>query len=74
MSLGALIWSLVVGSFGTNLFLGNTDPLSWLPQCLLRKVFFICLTVYSQGYPEHLELVCFSSLQVSWVACHPASI
>ena len=39
-----------------------------------RKVFFICLTVCAQGYPEHLELVCYSCLYVNQVACHPASI
>ena len=39
-----------------------------------RKVFFICLTVCVQGYPEHLELMCFNSLWVSQVACHPVHI
>ena len=38
------------------------------------KAFFICSSVHAQGYLGHLELVFFSCLWVSWVACHPASI
>ena len=36
--------------------------------------FFICSSIYAQGYLEHPALVCFSCLWVSQVACHPASI
>ena len=36
-----------------------------------RKVFFICSSACAQGYLGHPELVCFSWLWASWVACHP---
>ena len=39
-----------------------------------RKAFFICSFVCAQGYLGHPELVCFSCLWVSWVACHHVSI
>ena len=39
-----------------------------------REVFFICSSVCVQAYLVHPELVHFSCLWVSWVACHPASI
>ena len=60
------------GSFG--LFPGKsiweaTDPLTQLPQCLLRSGIItrqgsaiICSTVHAQGYLVYLELVCFSCL------------
>ena len=35
MSLGALVWVFGCGTFSYTLW-GATDPLLWLPQCLLR--------------------------------------
>ena len=37
MNPGALIWVFGCSTFGVTL-LGATDPLLWLPQCLLRSV------------------------------------
>ena len=39
-----------------------------------REVFFIYLTISVQGYLGYPELVCFSCLQVNWVAHHPMSL
>ena len=70
MGPGALLWSLVVDLFGSTSFVGSHRPSVSATLVPLKewdynhtgKCFFICLTVCAQGYPEHLELVCFSCL------------
>ena len=51
-------------------YLSASQGVGLLPY---REVFFICSSVCVQGYLGHPELVLFSCLWVSWVACHPAS-
>ena len=75
-----LVWVFGCSTFGFT-FLGATDPLLWLPRCLLRSeiitlqgsVLYL-LNSKCQGYHGHPELFCFSCLQVNWVACHPVSV
>ena len=52
-------------------YLGASGGVGFLPS---REVFFICLTVCVQGYPEHLELVCFSCLLVSQLGSLPPCV
>ena len=80
MSLRALIWVFGCNTFcvtceeSQTLYCGYLSA-SWGVRLQpYREVFFIYSTVSAQGYLGYPVLVCFSCLQVNWVAHHPTSL
>ena len=78
--LKALVWVFGCTAFSYTSW-GATDPLLWLPRCLLRSKITTLqgsvLYLFNSKCPRlsrHPELVSFSCLHISWVACHPVSL